>query len=847
MPLGGETIGRAYIKILADGQGLDKSIEKEFDKATPAVKAVGGRQSEAYIQEFRKRLSQEDIGKSVRNSLERGIAKSDVAQAYFGSRDWQRFKGVLKKRFGEQGLLAGHELEREFAHGISGLDNAVEDILPRIEKAGRRIADAAAIGPFDVHIGMHETVDLDTEQAGRDAHHLADEVEHLGGEVDTTTGKVDRHASAWRRARNRMKDWEHDTPRLTHRLRDMGSGLDKFGEGIGKSFGKGSRNDFVNIVGSIVGAVAKLPSTLANIAGSAVDFGKTMLAPFQRIIAAVGEAEGVGQKVAAGMTQFAAEASTAAPLIAAAAIATLLLGGAVMGLVAAFASLGGALVGMAATVGFGAVGVLGPLAALLFPVAAAIGTVGLAISGIMGKGGKLKAEFKGIGTEFKNWGKIAAEGLFGGDNLSGLIELMKEFEPIIQVVAETLGGMLSDLVKSSKGPGFQNFLKNMQTFLPNAIKQLGTIAGNVFTGIGGIFTALTSNVGGTKSVTQSFLDWLTKLTGDFAAWSTSIKGQHELRDFFDKAWASAQTLGKFIGTLTSLIGTLLDKSKPTGDSLFDDLTKKAQEFVTWLQDPKNQTVIKNWFLDAKSTAEDLGTVISTISDLIAAIDTPENRFIGRVIFGVIAEMATAAKWAIKALVDYMGLFAAGVDDILQFVRPLFVAMRDMPNPFGTPLIKGIKATGGALVGGIDNVHGLRNSFDNLSTRMDHATGKAKETASAVGGIPTAVTTHVHLDSAAAEASIKRYGGMLDGLDGRTVETFVMAWDGYFTYAGQEFINASRTEVYAKEAGWFKPVLDADDLGPILGEEYRNPLQDPAPWGDPDSRCRTSSTVRTRWT
>jgi hypothetical protein len=61
----------------------------------------------------------------------------------------------------------------------------------------------------------------------------------------------------------------------------------------------------------------------------------------------------------------------------------------------------------------------------------------------------------------------------------------------------------------------------------------------------------------------------------------------------------------------------------------------------------------------------------------------------------------------------------------------------------------------------------------------------------------------------------------------------MAWDGYFTYAGQEFVNASRTEVYAKEAGWFKPVLDADDLGPILGDTYRSPLQDPAPWGDPD--------------
>jgi hypothetical protein len=63
----------------------------------------------------------------------------------------------------------------------------------------------------------------------------------------------------------------------------------------------------------------------------------------------------------------------------------------------------------------------------------------------------------------------------------------------------------------------------------------------------------------------------------------------------------------------------------------------------------------------------------------------------------------------------------------------------------------------------------------------------------------------------------------------------MAWSGWFVYAGQEFINASRTQAYAREAraGWFRGCLDSDDLGPMLDEEYRNTLQDPAPWSDPD--------------
>jgi hypothetical protein len=64
----------------------------------------------------------------------------------------------------------------------------------------------------------------------------------------------------------------------------------------------------------------------------------------------------------------------------------------------------------------------------------------------------------------------------------------------------------------------------------------------------------------------------------------------------------------------------------------------------------------------------------------------------------------------------------------------------------------------------------------------------------------------------------------------------MAWNGYFTYAGQEFINATRTEAYAVQAGayWLRGCIGNTDLGPMLGEQYRSPLLDPAPWTDPDA-------------
>lgn len=63
----------------------------------------------------------------------------------------------------------------------------------------------------------------------------------------------------------------------------------------------------------------------------------------------------------------------------------------------------------------------------------------------------------------------------------------------------------------------------------------------------------------------------------------------------------------------------------------------------------------------------------------------------------------------------------------------------------------------------------------------------------------------------------------------------MAWIGYYTLGGIEVINAARTEAYAKNAGlgWFKPVIKNDSLALMLGETYSSPLQDDAPWTDPD--------------
>jgi hypothetical protein len=59
----------------------------------------------------------------------------------------------------------------------------------------------------------------------------------------------------------------------------------------------------------------------------------------------------------------------------------------------------------------------------------------------------------------------------------------------------------------------------------------------------------------------------------------------------------------------------------------------------------------------------------------------------------------------------------------------------------------------------------------------------------------------------------------------------MAWVGWFQFGGNEIINASRTEKYASDHGWFKPVYKSEALEAVLGDSYTTPFADNAPWID----------------
>jgi hypothetical protein len=137
MPIRGERVGQAYVRIFADGSEVPKGIRDSLDDADEDVRRKGKEHGDAYDEEFSKRTSQKDLGKGIRDALEKSFARADITDSYFGSRDWERFKKKIKTEFGESGMLAVNSMEDEFTKkgSLDGLENAVEGIHARVARA----------------------------------------------------------------------------------------------------------------------------------------------------------------------------------------------------------------------------------------------------------------------------------------------------------------------------------------------------------------------------------------------------------------------------------------------------------------------------------------------------------------------------------------------------------------------------------------------------------------------------------------------------------------------------------------------------------------------------------------
>lgn len=675
MPLRGESVGTAYVRILADGSDLDESIREEFRGHEPTIEAEGRKSAEAYQEGFRDKMADAPSQRKMEKSIQEGLGIDDAIKNFLNSPKWKQTRTLLEKRFGEAGALAGRNMEKEliqsadFSKLTENLKNTSREVGQAVEQitAAEGAKIKAQVRRIKTEIttirGLQRGVSADIaefdridrerlEMLGDQFETLADRVGHYKRGVDQTTKSrrallrdletmskdMGKAGGDTERFKLHLDDLERTIRRSNPRLDRFSGGFDRLGDSVARSFGKGSRNDFINFFGSFVGAIASLPGLLTRTVSGVINFGRKVSDSFTEA------GGGIKGLVSAFGTLVAPIALAAAALVG----FSLLLGP-----IASLVSLlTGAIIALAASLAFALIGALGAVAGALVPVVAGIGVM---VAAIVAAPKKFKNAFKPLIDDIKELGKVASGPILAGlqDAVKGLAPVIESLKPLVKGIADAIGEVIRGFGDAVKDKNFQLFITAMTVHLPEQIKLLGDIFTNTFGILGGLIRAL-------QPLTDRFLTWLEDVTGTFSDWINSFKGQTAVKKFFNDAGDSAAIVGGFIVQIIGLVGDLIQAAAPTGDSLFQSLADSTQTLRDNIAAAIEDGSFQQWLADAAGFARDLGDSFDKIVDLINDLDTEESRKELKDLLDIINGIVDALAFA-AALGDAMLKLLTGSD------------------------------------------------------------------------------------------------------------------------------------------------------------------------------------------
>jgi hypothetical protein len=843
MPIRGENVGTAYVKILADGTGLADSIEDELDDTDGVFAEKGKAHGEEYNEGLSKQLKKDrpKTQKEVTKAFEVDTSRIRQLTEEMGSTFFKNIEKNVKKQYGETlGTRMLDDIRKGFVRGggyqafgkdMQGLFDRLPEYAARAnaqiareqktfareqEAVNRKTAaDWRAIlteaetlnKKFDAErlAGIRTREDAARLSARRQADYwrsTLNEAYSMNAKIDreqarTTTNQQRRiellakaEIAAHRERDKRLTDslsnmeatyarlragqanadstlgkslkttltdlralrievdrvyknrsdgdgivrtldgMERGLIRVNPRFRRFNGALDDAAPRIGKAFGKGSRNDFVNFFGSAIEGSTKLISIVPKAVEGFMGMSQTFLATLksgQGLTAAIKGLGGTGGGALAGL----AKAGPAA----AAALGVLLL---ILPILAStVALLGGAITALAGSITFGLIGAAGALAGALLPVIAGLGVLVAGYLSLDDAQRKLIGQsLKPLTSEFKALGKIAAgeifrDAAFQAEKLGNAIK-RSNADVLVQRIGTAIRDVGASWVRAVDSPGFRNFVDVLSVTLPGQLRTLGNIIENTIGGLGGVFLGL-------QPITDRFLNWLDRITQKFSDFANSAEGQAQIVSFFERAGDSAASLGELIDNIAEALGELFTAGQSTGDTIIDQMAAKVQEFVDYLN--ANPEAVSKFFKQAGEFAADFGGAVKGVIDVFAALDSEASRSTASDVFEKLGKALQFIGTLGGAFADAFMLVKGSLEFVflpLELLISLFTdgipgAIATVINTFAD-FVDGLSLVGKAidLLPGVD---GVSDKIDGLAESMrglaNDVKGVKEQTASPV--------------------------------------------------------------------------------------------------------------------
>lgn len=773
MPAIGAEVADAYIEVHADTGPFRRELRREAVLAAQDA-------SNSFGDEFRSSIDKDlsPLGASISNALR------DAGE--LGGRELiEEIADQVRARSDRINTAFARSLTfndfGDFIQNFSELDDAIEEFDRRIIELNRD--------------GVLTNATFDRLNASFNAY--------------VRTIKDDAISQALARDRAEAVALERANERLVASLDKSGESARRFNIGLGSL--KGSRNDFLNFIGTVAGFLernigAGLERMFQGIGNGVSSLGRS-LSDINGPLGAVGR----------GLDSFGGTISK-------------LGGGGLDGLIVQLAAL---LIGLQLLVA-----VMGPLAAGLSGVAAgitalAVGIGGALLGGILALGPGLAAVAAGAGAVAIAFSDLSKQqkAVFGP-----LQDLFNEVrEGVQQRLFDGLGGQVDSLTTALApvGPFLSRLAGVFRSWVDEVVGEIGPNGplAATFESLGrdlpGIFRtlldlvsatggALTGLFAGAAPGAQRLFTAITGVVERFSAWTNTTAGQQAINTFLQQAvtilgqlWDIATAVGDTFRILWN------GGAAESAQTLLTAITGIVEEMNAWLQTSAGQQALLDFFRNGQVVVASLSTVVGALIRLFDALDNQFTRIAFAVLIGhvtaaidaftsftqwtqdVIASMfrfadtirsagSSISKFASSA-VAAGGRFLSSIGDaftsVVGFIGRMITAFNRLPNPMqaaanagqrfrsqiASALNSAHQAVASAISGAIASLTRFVGSALNTAGRVAGALrGLAGQAAGALGSFAGSIARGVATALGNLGRFVSQAPAMLGGLAGRFV-------------------------------------------------------------------------------
>lgn len=629
----GPTVGNARINIHANADGINEEIVDEVEKAAPRVQKAGEEAGEGYgdgmgdgldkSSRGRLRRTRENLSRGLKETLTRSGEESGESFVHRLTQTMDKAGDRIGKSLGESiANSLSEKLEESFGRMLDDMENKLvsgnQSSTPspsqpqsKYGRPNRRTDDFYLWEAYEMDKAFNkkrEKALIDSARAYdlmlRDAHKM-----NLA---------FDRKRTLMLNEAHRMNMEFNAGKRGTDGRYIRGGEKEKtLPDRLGSLFGRGSRNNFLNLIGGSVRLMAK---SFMAIGKGATSLFSTFRSGFKE--ASEGATgllrllKGTGGGLGA---VFGSLAKSGPGALAAIAIGAALVIPAVSILVTLMSSLLAIVTALAATIVSALVGALAVAGAGVFALGGAVGLLVAAFTSLNKEQKELlKTSFAPLRDEFKGLGQIIAQDMAPAfatwsANLQRALALA---EPLARVMGGAFAEAGNILTRSFSGPGFQSFMTALSIHLPGIVMNLSNALGGFMNGLLGMFAAIMPQV-------STFAAYLSRVASSFSRWANSAQGRNAITDFVDRAVQSLLSLWNFAKQLFGLLGDLFfsPQGQNAGNTMFDSLAATLQDFRDKVQEWAKDGSLQEWFDKGVEAAEAVGEAIKSLTEMLASLDS----------------------------------------------------------------------------------------------------------------------------------------------------------------------------------------------------------------------------------